>query len=82
MLDPIQALEDRVSELLEVLRETVRERDTLRTQMESLEADHEASVDSSPLAELEKQRVQALSVVEMALAELALNQSAAEGSRA
>jgi len=81
MLDSIQTLEDRVSELLELLRNTVKERDDLRTRLTSLEAQlverESETEESGPLAQLEKQRLQALEVVESALAELGHNQSAA-----
>jgi hypothetical protein len=81
MLDPIQTLEDRVSELLHLLRQTVKERDGLRTRLNTLEAElvesKSENEESGPLAELEKQRLQALEVVESALAELGHNQSAA-----
>jgi len=81
MLDPIQTLEDRVSELLDLLRQTVKERDELRTRLTALETelvDRKAEAESAgPLTEPEKQRLQALEVVESALAELGQNQSAA-----
>ena len=81
MLDPIQTLEDRVSELLHLLRQTVKERDELRTELNTLEAELVERTSESekpgPLTELEKQRLQALEVVESALAELGQNQSAA-----
>lgn len=77
MIDPIQTLEERVSELLDVVRQTVRERDAMRARLDSLESERGPSAEAGALAELEKRRLQALEVVESALSELGQSESAA-----
>ena len=84
MLDPVQTLEDRVAELIDLLRQTVGERDQLKERLDAVEAElaerraEAEQADSSEVeAAYEVQRRQALEVVESALAELGSDQSAA-----